>query len=644
MANKVVYFLLLVVATCLIYCNKATPSLTDLSRYTSLKDSVAYVGMATCRSCHPEAYNSFMETGMGQSFDKATKHKTAATYGKHDVVYDEKSDYYYQPFFRDSTLFITEFRLNGKDTIHKRVEKISYIVGSGHHTNSHIIDENGYVFQAPITFYTQDGRWDMAPGFEKENLRFSRILTTECLTCHNDYPTAVEGSLNKYSNIPSGIACERCHGPGEVHVREKLAGKLIDTSMHIDYSIINPKDLPKQLQMDLCQRCHLQGIAVLQDGKTFYDFKPGMPLSEVVQVFLPRYTDSHEKFIMASQADRLRLSKCYTLSEEMTCLTCHHPHHSVRKAEKADFNKPCMSCHKLKAVVECAIPLATRDIQQNNCVSCHMPPSGSTDIPHVNITDHFIGKTTAKRPDAVAKEDKAAIAAFLGLQLLTKEKGTALDMARGYLAMFDKYVESPVVLDSAAYYLSQVAPNDPLLFATKVHYYFARKNYADIVRLAANQQAPVISDAWLAYRIGDAYANTKGYATAVLFFKRAAQLMKYNLEFQEKLGSAYISLENLPQAKKAFEFVQRENPKREQTNNNLGYIAALEGRFAEAEVFYEKALLLNPDYEQALMNKVALYLFLKKDKEVKPLLKRVLKVNPNNEEARRLLGMSELVN
>jgi tetratricopeptide (TPR) repeat protein len=120
--------------------------------------------------------------------------------------------------------------------------------------------------------------------------------------------------------------------------------------------------------------------------------------------------------------------------------------------------------------------------------------------------------------------------------------------------------------------------------------------------------------------------------------------MKYNLEFQEKLGSAYISLENLPQAKKAFEFVQRENPKREQTNNNLGYIAALEGRFAEAEVFYEKALLLNPDYEQALMNKVALYLFLKKDKEVKPLLKRVLKVNPNNEEARRLLGMSELVN
>ncbi|MFT4665545.1 MAG: hypothetical protein ACI8YQ_000728 [Polaribacter sp.] len=640
MAKKVIYSFFLLAAITLVYCGRSTNSITQVSQYASLQDSVAYVGMATCRSCHPDAYDHFMETGMGQSFGHATKEKTAAFYGNHAVVYDEESDYYYQASFQDSILYITEYRLEGKDTIHKRVEKISYIVGSGHHTNSHIINENGYIFQAPITFYTQEGRWDMAPGFEEKNLRFNRILTTECITCHNDYPEAVEGSLNKYHTMPTGIACERCHGPGEVHVREKLAGKIVDTSQQIDYSIVNPKDLPKDLQMDLCQRCHLQGIAVLEEGKTFFDFKPGMPLSDVANVFLPRYTNSHEKFIMASQADRLRLSKCYTLSDEMTCLTCHHPHHSVRKADKEIFNKPCLSCHQKKEVAECSIPLVTRNIQQNNCVTCHMPPSGSTDIPHVNITDHYISKRTARiagETTTIKSEKKEAIARFLGLKILTKEKGTALEMARGYIAMFDKYAEADLVLDSANYYLNKVDTADPLLFKTKVHYFFARKDYLAIVKLSINQEAALQTDAWTAYRIGEAYMERTDAAKALLYYKKATQLMPFNLEFQEKQGSAYIALEYFPQAKKVFEFVLKENTKRELALNNLGYIAALQGDFEEAEKKYNSALALNPDFEQALMNKVALYLFLKKKKEAKALLIRVRKVNPENEEARDLL-------
>lgn len=75
----------------------------------------------------------------------------------------------------------------------KRVEKISYIVGSGQHTNSHLIDINGYLHQAPITFYTQKGQWDLAPGFEKgQNTRFERKIEMECITCHNGYPEQVK--------------------------------------------------------------------------------------------------------------------------------------------------------------------------------------------------------------------------------------------------------------------------------------------------------------------------------------------------------------------------------------------------------------------------------------------------------------------
>ena len=89
----------------------------------------------------------------------------------------------------------------------------------------------------------------------------------ECMSCHNAYPSNVEGSLNKYHSLPEGIDCERCHGPGELHVKEKMSGVIIDTSKYIDYSIVNPKKLEKDLQFDVCSRCHLQGTTVLKNGK-----------------------------------------------------------------------------------------------------------------------------------------------------------------------------------------------------------------------------------------------------------------------------------------------------------------------------------------------------------------------------------------
>ena len=47
----------------------------------------------------------------------------------------------------------------------------------------------------------------------------------------------------------------------------------------------------------------------------------------------------------------------------------------------------------------------------------------------------------------------------------------------------------------------------------------------------------------------------------------------------------------------------------------------------------ENALKLDPDYEAALMNKVAILLMQKKNSEAIFILKRVLKINPTNEKA-----------
>ena len=66
----------------------------------------------------------------------------------------------------------------------------------------------------------------------------------------------------------------------------RQASTPVDTSKTPDYTIVNPRRLSTELQNNVCQRCHLQGIAVLNDGKSFFDFHPGMKLSEVMNVFI----------------------------------------------------------------------------------------------------------------------------------------------------------------------------------------------------------------------------------------------------------------------------------------------------------------------------------------------------------------------
>lgn len=622
---------------------KTTTTNSPSSTYLNLQDTVDYVGMATCRSCHDNVHQTYSQTGMGRSFHLATRQKSDAKFGDHALVYDTLNDLYYFPFFdKNEQMNVLEFRLSANgDTVHQRLEKISYIVGSGQHTNSHIIDEGGYLYQAPVTWYTQDGRWDLAPGFRVKNSRFDRFLTDECITCHNHFPTLLPGSLNKFADMPTGIECERCHGPGEVHAREMLAGRTVDTSQYIDYTIVTPSDLPRDLQMDLCQRCHLQGIAVTQPGKTFFDFKPGMPLSDVMNIYLPRYADSHEKFIMASQADRLRLSKCYQNSE-MTCLNCHHPHQSVEATPREKYNSACLGCHvgnENENLNEnkngtCTAATAEREANGDDCSACHMPTSGSIDIPHVKITDHWISI-----PSNQLSTTKNQESSFLGLQILTKENPTPIDMTRGYLTLYDKYIDSPVMLDSAAFYLDISQADFSEIFPLRIHLLFNRGDWQGILAEAEKMPDVAPLDAWTAYRIGEAYSKSGNAGQALLYLERATELLPLHLDFLEKKGLVLASLQRINEAKQVFEKVLSENPKRPVALCNLGFVHAMTGNFAEGEKLYDQAIALDPDYPQAMLNKAAVLIYQNKKAEAKKWLLRVLELEPENIQAVQAMGL-----
>lgn len=612
------------------------------SPFLNLQDSVKYVGMDMCKSCHGDIYNSYMETGMGQSFGLATREKSAATFEPHTAVYDTANNLYYHPYWQNDSMYVREYRVTDGDTMHSRIQHVSYVIGSGHHTNSHLYNVNGFVFQAPITFYTEDKYWDMAPGFEGGfNSRFSRVIGHECMTCHNGLPEFVDGSVNKYKQVPVGIDCERCHGPGELHVKDKLAGILVDTTKEADYTIVNPRRLSKDLQMSLCQRCHLQGVAVLQDDKDWDEFKPGMHLKEVMNVYLPRYEGGENDFIMASQADRLRMSQCY-LQTEMTCITCHNPHVSVRKGQKEQFNVKCNSCHQSNAQALsqklCSAPEADLAAADNNCVGCHMPRSGSIDIPHVTITDHNIRKNY-KPASTLSVDEVANVRSFIGLECLTDTTPNLANKMEAYLDFYEKYSSKAYVLDSANRLLQQVKPDDKDYLKLAVHYHFLKGNQQEVVKLSSQKQPTQIADKWTAYRIGECYFQLGNLSAAQGYFNRAVELEPYNLDLLNKKASTLALAGKNAEAKKVYEQMLELYPNAKEAYTNLAYLYMLEFNWNKADALLGNALQLDPDYEQALVNRTILYIELKEKDKARTWADRLLDVNPASDKGRQLLQM-----
>jgi len=596
--------------------------------------SVQYVGMQTCRTCHEEVYRTFIRTGMGQSFDHATREKSAADFSAHSLVYDKELDFYYKPYWQGDSLFFMEYRLEGKDTVHKRIQKIDYIIGSGQHTNSHIYSVNGYLYQAPITFYTQQRKWDLAPGFEDgASSRFSRLIESECMTCHNGYPQFVPNSQNKYISLKTGIDCERCHGPGGLHVAEKQAGKIIDTSKGPDYSIVNPRRLSTELQNNVCQRCHLQGIAVLNDGKTFFDFRPGMKLSEVMNVFMPQYEGAEDKMIMASHVERMKKSMCYAASGQMSCITCHNPHVSVKFTPRRQYLDACARCHGSAGQVHCTEAPAVRAKLQDDCVTCHMPRNGSIDIPHVAVTDHLI----RKRPYDDSTRGK--IRAFLGLRSFNNDSVDAVTTARAFMEFYERYNPGKGLLDSALYYLGR-QPDAEAAQQHRDHIraYFLLGDFGKVLQYAAALQPAAVRDAWTAYRIGEAYFQLQQAEKALPWYRRATEIWRYSLDFQNKYGICLLALGKYDEAKQVYDFIISENPQYPVANTNLGFLYMQRGNGTMAYDYLSRAQLLDPDNEQTLINLAVWYHSSLQYDRARKCLEHLLKKHPDNAQAKAMLA------
>jgi tetratricopeptide (TPR) repeat protein len=143
--------------------------------------------------------------------------------------------------------------------------------------------------------------------------------------------------------------------------------------------------------------------------------------------------------------------------------------------------------------------------------------------------------------------------------------------------------------------------------------------------------------AWSAYRIAEAYSSVNDLESSETFLKKAIALASYFSDFKNKLGANYQRQNRNADAQQLFQDIVNEQPTYVPALSNLGYMFLLNGNLKLGEYYINTALSLDPDYELALLNKANVLLQKGNFNEAKEVLKRVLKINPKNENAKNAL-------
>jgi hypothetical protein len=373
---------------------------TTASADQSFLANTGYVSSRVCSKCHPSIYESFLRTDMGRSMSEITpalleRIPTSAN------IFDPKFNRHFEIYSRDGNLYQSEYETapGGKD-VFRETRKLEWIIGSGANGSGAIVKQDNYLFEAPLSFYAKPHRWALSPGYEFGDYGFDRPILPGCIVCHSGQPRPVLDGNGRFREPPFAelaIGCDNCHGPGEAHVAAAQMGSPLG-------SIANPAKLSPWLADNICMSCHQTGDArVLQAGKTYRDFRPGVELDDTLSIFLvPFRRESVPKDDLLEHYLSMRLSKCYRNSSgRLGCISCHDPHVEPSPQEApAYFREKCLACHTEKS---CAVPLSLRQHKTppDDCAGCHMPKRDVTVISHSVLTNHrIIAEAEEPFPDA----------------------------------------------------------------------------------------------------------------------------------------------------------------------------------------------------------------------------------------------------
>ena len=586
---------------------------SSASSRTSTTKSVQsdYVDPGMCAGCHQEIARSYTATGMGRSFNKADAEEYASEFNG-AVIDNQPSGMRYTMVMHDGKLFErrsqTGFRGRETNIVEKQVD---YVIGSGNHAHTFLHrDAQGKLIELPVSWYTEgSGYWAMSPGYDRHDQEdFRRTIPAECMFCHNAYPEPLSFFDHSASNspvfpkkLPSGIDCQRCHGPGHAHVNAAISGAAVE---EIRKAIVNPAKLDRNRQVDVCMQCHLETSSshepneIRRYNRGVLSYRPGQDLGDYKIFFDPVSNQRDDRFEIAHGAYRLRMSACFRKSQ-MTCLTCHDPHVSYREAKTADhYIAVCKGCHEtVKHTVDIG--------QTNSCIDCHMPKRRTDDAVHVVMTDHYIQRLKPDRDLLAPKPESSPTAegdSEVDLYYPSKLPAGAESDLYLALAKVKEKGAGPQAVAGFEKAINQYSPKEPEFYFELAHAYFTAGDSAVAVYWYedALRRRPVYPQA--AKELAVSLLMEKRQANAEQVLKEASAKSPGDVQLIVDLGNLYLLSGRLDDAQRTLLSALQINPSLPEAENLLGLIAIRRKGHQEAEKWLRAAILDNPLLAEAHNN------------------------------------------
>jgi predicted CXXCH cytochrome family protein len=495
-------------------------------------------GSEACAPCHRAIVESYRRTPMARSSGKVGRDSAIETFARSSFTHDVSG------FRYRVTPYAVEFERNGR--LHGKKD-LAWFIGSGATARSYLVQAAGFLFEAPVAYYTREAKWELAPAYDRYAYPYlTRPIAPGCLGCHASFLNATPGTLNGYGDPPfaeGGVACERCHGSGDAHIAA-ANGR----------AIVNPAKLPPDRRDSVCAQCHLSGeVRVMRSGRDWQSYRPGDRLADSMTVFV---RDAAAGMTVTSHVENLAQSACKRQSgDRMWCGTCHDPHSVPAASERVFwFRTKCLSCHETHG---CTESLAVRRRNGDDCAGCHMPKGAVTDAQHVVFTDHSIPRRP-RRP-AAAPTGSARLVPF-GDPASARDTAMAYAIAAGRLGIDASRVRPLVEAAHAA------APDDVEVMVS----------------------------------LAEIYRNSGDGAKAFPLYRRAIELDPAQLTAPVGLGGIFFERGEYREAIALWQDALRKNPGLVLTATNLAMAQWRAGDPKAAEATLRKVIDLSPGFQIAV--------------------------------------------
>ncbi len=327
-----------------------------------------FVGSATCMECHKDIHTTHLQTAHYNTSALANAENLKGSF-KPDENTIKVGGVEFE-MLKEGKSFYQHTHVKAPD-LPMPPKKFDIVIASGVKGQSYLNWQDDKLFQLQASYYPPSDSWINSPGFPDRILE--RPVRDGCLKCHVTFATNRDfsGQGNQYDKAKMlyGVDCERCHRPGAKHVIYHRNNPKETVSKYM----LKLDTLARQQRLDVCAQCHSGPRDALLKGNSF-SFLSGEDLDTYSRNYYTGLKDS-DLDVHGNQYGLLASSKCFQLSTQMDCSTCHDPHKNQR-GNVALFNDKCSGCHG-GGSVSCAAPTAETQAMGNNCIACHMPNTPS---------------------------------------------------------------------------------------------------------------------------------------------------------------------------------------------------------------------------------------------------------------------------